>query len=223
MVRIASARRIAALFLVIAGIASAQAPQQTTLPPTNPTALPTTADPLSAASTAAPQDALTPAKVSFADGKLQVIANSSSLNQILREIARLTSITITGGVKEERVYGTYGPAAPGEVLDDLLDGTGINMLYRESTTTKPGELILTQRNGGPTPPNPNAQAFDDRAPTAFQQRPPYSPPYQRSPPAPPQPNAEVRPTPAAGASTGPQSPEQIYQQLQRIQQAQPHQ
>jgi hypothetical protein len=221
MVWIASARRTAALVLIVAGFASAQRPQQTTLPPTSPTALPATTNPVAPPAPAVQQDPLTPAQVSFSGGKLQVIANSSSLNQILHQIATLTSITITGGVKEERVYGTYGPAAPGEVLDGLLDGTGTNMLYRESTATIPGELILTQRNGGPTPPNPNASAIENNSPTSFQPRQPYSPPVAYQPPPLMRPETPATP-PSDGTPGGQRSPQQIYQQLQSIQQAQPH-
>jgi hypothetical protein len=99
--------------------------------------------------------------VTYADGRLEVAADNSSLNQVLREIARKTGMKITGGIGDERVFGTYGPGPPGEILASLLDGTGSNMLLRESSTDAPTELILTPREGGPTPPNPNAQGLDD--------------------------------------------------------------
>jgi hypothetical protein len=170
-----------------------------------------------------PEAPIAPAEIHFSDGKLQVVAHGSSLNQILREIGRLTSITIQGAASDERVYGTYGPARCGEVLSSLLDGTGTNMLLRESTATRPGELILSARSGGASPPNPNSESFDNSAaslpPRQSYQRPPsYPAPVQPIPPGIPQP-----PPPAnTGTSNGPQTPEQIYQQLQRIQQSQPH-
>ena len=99
--------------------------------------------------------------MTYADGRLEVAADNSSLNQVLREIARKTGMKITGGVGDERVFGTYGPGPPGAILASLLDGTGSNMLLRESSTDAPDELILTPREGGPTPPNPNAPGFDD--------------------------------------------------------------
>jgi hypothetical protein len=225
MVWIASARRTAGLALFIAGIASAQAPSQATLPPTSPTTLPAPNSPTST-HTPAPSPSRPP-QIQFAANQLQVVAEGTSLNQILRDISKLTSISITGGVSDEPVYGTYGPGAPGDVLSALLDGTGCNMLLRESTPSKPGELILTPRTGGPTPPNPNA-ALDDDAPATLQPRPTYLRP---NPPPPPQPTTSVDaasqstpPTPANSSTApgGPQTPEQIYQQLQRIQQAQPH-
>jgi hypothetical protein len=163
-------------------------------------------------------------------GKVEVVADGSSLNQILREIGRVTGMKITGGVADEPVYGRYGPAAASEILSTLLDGTGSNMLLREPTASMPGELILTQRNGGVTPPDPNAPS-----PRAGYVEPnvPGSRNYQRPR------EAWMDSTPrggtangAAGAQSGNNSgqsgggqdrlnPQQVYQQLQRMQQTQP--
>jgi hypothetical protein len=79
---------------------------------------------------------------------------------------------ITGGVVDERVFGTYGPGAPAKILTSLLEGTGSNVLLIQSpkaspagstvsSTSAPVELVLTPRHGGPTPPNPNAPGFND--------------------------------------------------------------
>lgn len=100
--------------------------------------------------------ASTQAVVEYTGGMLRVAANNSSLNQILREIGRLTGMKITGGVTEDRVYGTYGPAPASKVLTSLLDGTTANVMIVENGADGPAELILTARKGGPTPPNPNA-------------------------------------------------------------------
>lgn len=139
-----------------------------TLPATSPTSLPTpNAQPAPIAgvpTTGAPSAPSTPphrATVTYAAGLLDVRADNSSLNQILRAIGNLTGMKITGGVTDERVFGNYGPAEPSTILATLLDGTGSNMLLRESADNAPAELILTPRNGGPTPPNPNAPGFDD--------------------------------------------------------------
>ncbi len=137
-----------------------------TLPATSPTA-PPTPNALPAPIAATPGAAPTPsnpahrATVTYAAGLLDVRADNSSLNQILRSIARLTGMTITGGVADERVFGNYGPAEPSTILATLLDGTGSNMVLHESIGAPPTELILTPRNGGATPPNPNAAGFDD--------------------------------------------------------------
>jgi hypothetical protein len=178
------------------------------------------------------------AEITYSGGILSVTASNSSLNQILREISRETGITITGGVADERVFGHYGPNAPAQILADLLDGTGSNMLIVHRDGAAPSELILTPRLGGPSPPNPNAAVFDDRNEPANQ-----PPPPAEEPPSPHAregfiPANEPNATPALGAappaadSNDPQSPngvktpQQIYDQLQRMraqQQPQPPQ
>jgi hypothetical protein len=170
------------------------------------------------------------AQVTYADGTLSVAADNASLNQILRQIAGDTGIKITGGVTEERVFGHYGPADPTQVLAALLDGTGSNMIFVHHDGDAASELILTPRQGGPTPPNPHAAAYDDRsepdeAPSqSMQPRP--SAPIQGNPVIPP-----VIPGTAPGASptnssqpdnnpNGVKTPQQIYEQLQRMRQQQ---
>ena len=160
-------KRTHAVFAVLVLVAAASvirpsAAAQSTLPATGPTQANTVA-PLTA--TATVQDAATRAhhaEVLYASGMLSINANNSSLNLILREIAKQTGMKITGGVAEERVFGHYGPAQPADILITLLDGTGTNMLLRQNDADAPVELVLTPRNGGATPPNPNAPGFDDQ-------------------------------------------------------------
>lgn len=174
------------------------------------------------------------AQVTYTDGTLSVAADNASLNQILRQISTDTGMKITGGVKDERVFGKYGPAAADQVLSALLDGTGSNMVLVHGDGPAPVELILTSRQGGPTPPGPNAAAFNDRP------EPQPTPPPQAEQSSQPLAPAPVVPpvTPASsGASNGtnpdnasqPQSPngvktpQQIYEELQRMRQAQQQQ
>jgi hypothetical protein len=176
-----------------------------TLPPTQPTSLPQStpvaaaapaANTLPAPMAATPLSSAPPsskpkrAVVSYINGELNVRADDSSLNQILRSISRLTGLKITGGVADQRVFGDYGPATTASVLATLLDGTGTNILLLEGDATTPPELVLTVRGGGPTPPSPSSSQFDD-APDP--------------PPAPPAPQLTV--------------PQQAVQQQPRPQQA----
>ncbi len=169
--------------------------------------------------------------MTFADGQLAVDADNSSLNQILREIGRQTGIKITGGVAEERVFGKYGPSAPSAVLAALLDGTASNVLMLQSDAASPGELILTPRQGGVTPPNPNAPGFDDEGSGDDAQQPQVQQPAAQPVAAPPAnvPPASANNQPgAAPATTGDpatdpnavKTPQQIYEQLQRLRQQQ---
>lgn len=206
---------------------------QSNLPSTAPTALPAASPHMNAAPAA---DTARRPVVVYSGGQLEITADNSSLNQILHEISRATGMKITGGVTDERVYGKYGPGAPSEIIERLLDGTGSNMLLRETAAKVPAELILTAREGGPTPPNPNARGFNDDTPER-EEEPQQAPPPQVVPPAfaggagsappPGPPSPEVYKAPALttggenpGLTPAP-TPQQIFEQLQRLQQAQP--
>ncbi len=194
-----------------------------------------------------PAPAAQSAKVTYSGGQLRVVAENSSLNQILREISRQTGMKITGGVTDERVFGTYGPALPGKILATLLDGTGSNMLLVQSPSDKPDaapvELVLTPRHGGPTPPNPNAGTYSENpylAPSEpqtdashFRQPPPHlsvPTPDTSQPTSAAAPTSEPPPAPPASDTTTEQSPngvktpQQIYEQLLKLRnQSQPPQ
>jgi hypothetical protein len=230
---IGSTRGVAVLLLLAGSAVRAQS----TLPATGPTALPAPNPQVSAGPTVPAADSPKRAVVTYSDGQLEVTADNSSLNQILREIGRVTGMKITGGVADERVFGKYGPGAPAEILVKLLDGTGSNVLLQETASKVPAELILTARQGGPTPPNPNARDFDE-GPPANEER------VQQSVPPVPNQSDPTQPNPAAAAAWGPgpnpmsrslstpdasnpnspnrvQTPQQIFDQLQRLQQSQP--
>ena len=121
-----------------------------TLPATPPTSQPAP-NALPAPIAATPVAATTPlhrAEVTYSDGLLGIRANNSSLHQILRAISRRTGMTITGGIADDRVFGNYGPAEPSSVLATLIDGTGVNMLFRGGDATHPMALVLTPQTGG---------------------------------------------------------------------------
>ena len=230
MQRPAPIRFIAIAELAFAAALPAQSPRQQQPRPQQAT---TSALPATPVTTPEPPPVpLTPsqrppqrAQVTYADGALSISADNASLNQILRQIATDTGMKITGGVADERVFGQYGPADPDQVLATLLDGTGSNVILVHHDGATPTELILTPRQGGPTPPNPNAAAFNDRSE-------PYQAPIQV---VQPQPNPQSRAIPANAAPpegaapaspsqpdnpNGVKTPQQIYEQLQRMRQQQ---
>jgi hypothetical protein len=224
-------------FATIASIAfAASLPAQSPRPPQASTQTPSNLPATPATTPDPPPVPLTPsqrppqrARVTYADGTLSVAADNASLNQILRQIAADTGMKITGGVAEERVFGQYGPDSPAQVLAALLHGTGSNMILVHHEGDATSELILTPRQGGPTPPNPNAAAFRDRpepedTPSQVVQPPPYAQP-QSNPVIPPA-NAGAPNGAAPSNSAQPESPngvktpQQIYEQLQRMRQQQ---
>jgi hypothetical protein len=175
-----------------------------------------------------------PATVVYANGLLEITADNSSLSQVLRAIADATRMSIVGGVPDQPVFGHYGPAKPAHVLATLLDGTGTNMLLRESASDAPAELILTQQMGGPTPPTP-IPGFDAQ-PVAIQPAPVAIPAPALTQLAPQPPRTNVGPPPfqpvmVPGATSVQQDPQptgagyplspngvrtpQAYQQLQQ--------
>jgi hypothetical protein len=251
---------------------------QANLPSISPTgtAPATSALPIGTAGPAPVSPGAHRAKIEYIDGLLQVTADNSSLNQILRDIGRQTGMKITGGVTEDRVFGTYGPAPAAQVLTSLLDGTSVNVVILQNSSAGPAELVLTPRQGGPTPPNPNAAPLADmdaerdipqqprppNLPGRFNQSSGYTPVPANSPPAggiPPSnggqtgtpvdgganlgttpgaftpagqtpPDATAQPDPNATTDTSqPQSPngvstpQQIYEQLQKLRQQQQQQ
>jgi hypothetical protein len=173
------------------------------------------------------------AQVTYADGELSVAADNASLNQILRQIATDTGIKITGSVADERVFGQYGPDSPAQVLAALLDGTGSNMiLVHHDDGAALSELILTPRQGGPTPPGPNTAAFNNRSepeePSSQAVQPPRRAVPEGNPVIPPAnpgtPNGAAPANPSQPDNpNGVKTPQQIYEQLQRMRQQQQQQ
>jgi hypothetical protein len=159
-------------------------------------------------------------------GLLRVDAKNSSLNAILRDISVRTGMKIVGGVQDERVFGTYGPATAAVVLQQLLDGTRSNMTLQSDEAMLPLALTLTPLTGGPSPPNPMAaQEVEDEAPVparaAF-----GTDPNRRLNGTQPDPSVESAPPPAQSApdpqnsNGGVRTPQQIFEQLQRMRQQQ---
>jgi hypothetical protein len=168
------------------------------------------------------------ARVSYANGLLEVRADNSSLNQILRDISRETGMSIVGGVADQRVFGNYGPAAASTVLQTLLDGTNTNMLLKETSTGGPAQLILTPRSGGAAFPGPNSASYNETEAEPELGQPQPTPSKTVSPTAysttaaftnQPPTSAEPENPPPGNTSTTPvKTPEQIFQELQQIQQ-----
>lgn len=135
--------------------AQAAKPSPAIPPPPTPTAAPSLLD--------QPAQA---AEVSLNSGKLTVQADNSSLSEILRQISRSSGMKIdglqTGGTPDQRVFGSYGPGNPRDVLSDLLSGSGYNVLMLgETSSGVPRELALTSRSapGAPgTQPQPSDAA-----------------------------------------------------------------
>jgi hypothetical protein len=200
------------------------------LPATPPTALPGQVAPGGPVAPGTPQpgtpapDPPRHAEVILTHGLLQIRADNSSLNQILRSISHVTGMKITGGVEEQRVFGSYGPAPLSTILATLLDGTGANILLLGGNAGTPPELVLTSRAGGAAPPGPNSPAYamyDDSSDSANRVAPAAARPSVTAPLAPTPAVSTSTPAtstpPPAGAPAKVLTPEMVLQELQQMQ------
>ena len=96
------------------------------------------------------------------DGTLLTVhGNGEGLYELIRTVARQTGMKVTGSVPNDPVFGEYGPGSVQQVLASLFEGLPLNMLLVNRDPTKPKDLILTARTGGPTPPSPQPVATFD--------------------------------------------------------------
>jgi hypothetical protein len=150
------------------------------------------------------------AQIVFAGDTLSIHADNSSLAAILREFAAKSGMQVEGLGGDERVFGTFGPGAPRDVLADLLNGTAYNLvLLGDLSNGAPRELVLTpttKGGGAPAPPGPLPNP--DEAVSSDQESADVPPP----PPDVPSPGTP----PAPGVKT----PQQLFEQLQRMRQGQ---
>ena len=209
---------------VLAVFAGASGMLGQNLPATPPTAMPGQVSPDATQAAVPAPDPPRHAEVILTHGLVQIRADNSSLNQILRSISRITGMKITGGVEEQRVFGTYGPASLSTVLATLLDGTGANILLLGGNADTPPELVLTSRAGGPELPGPNSPAYamyDDRNDRASRVGPasaqaPITTSPTPSPAVPASAPAGSTPPPASGPAKA-LTPEMVMQELQQMQ------
>jgi hypothetical protein len=167
-----------------------------------------------------------PPRISYVGGQLTVVADNSSLHDVIGSIAKVTGAEIEGSQPDsERVFGKFGPGTPREVLDSLLTGSPYDFILvgavedpgnvRKVLLTKHGTPLAgalaannePQRSGAPTPPE--EEEGTDTAPTVVPE-----PVQQVAPPEQPQqsPNQPQVKT-----------PEQLLQELQRLRQQQQQQ
>jgi hypothetical protein len=133
---------------------------------------------------------------------LRIDAANSSLLQILADVTAATGAKIEGTAADQRVFGIYGPGNARDVLTQLLQGSGYNIVMMgENDQGVPREVVLTERRGAGSAPamamRPQAQPDDD-----FDDTP--EPVVDTPPPPPPQP---VRP--GGDAPDNQQKPQQM--------------
>jgi hypothetical protein len=189
--------------------------QQAPAPPTAPQ--PPAAAPQPQPAPAAPETAPSmlqqpaqEAQIVFDNNNLSIRADNSSLAAILRQVAARSGMKIDGLGSDERVFGSFGPGAPRDVLADLLNGTAYNLvLVGDLSDGAPRELILTPAtHTGATAPSAVPPVNADEANN--------EPESVEVPPPPPQPEPQPGTTPPP--TPGVKTPQQLFEQLQRMRQ-----
>ena len=149
-----------------------------------------------------------PARIDLVSGRLTIHADNSSLADILHRLTSDSGMSVDGLGADQRIFGSYGPGDPQEVLSSLLDGSGYNvvMLGRTESGT-PKELSLSPRiaglaSNGPARPQPQPQPDEDTEDDVQPQ---------------PQPASEL---PAPPPQNGVRTPQQMLQELQEMRQRQ---
>ena len=80
------------------------------------------------------------------DGKLWITATDADLSELLKQIAAIGSMQVDGAAPAGRVFGTYGPGYPKQVLTELLIGFACNFVMTGTTQDGlPQALRLSSR------------------------------------------------------------------------------
>lgn len=216
---------------------AAQAPNQPVTPP------PATQNPQPSSSQPQPAQqipetpsglALKPAnppRVSYAGNQLTVVADNSSLTDILSAVEKATGARVEGAQPDsERVFGQFGPGTPRQVLNLLLTGSHYDFILTGAIDDPGGvqRIMLSQHGGSPvgiSEASNKAEARQNRpAPQEDEEAnevtnpPPMPEPPQ---PAPQATQAEQQTQP--GTQPQVKTPEQLLQELQRLRQQQQQQ
>jgi hypothetical protein len=170
-------------------------------------------------------------KISYSGGHLKIIADNSSLADILNALQTTTGAKLEGSQPDaERVFGQFGPGSPRQVLDALLAGSRYDFILLGSIEDPSNvqRIVLSPHSsaagGGSAPgaqqayrpPTPTPQTDDDDN-DSFVSPQPIAQPVQ-----PPDTSAQPNPNQQPG-SPQVRTPEQLLQELQRMRQQQQQQ
>ncbi len=222
--------------LLWTGFAPAQTPQGPSATPAQQKATQSRTHSRSAAKQAAPapapvpppappppnwpvNDRANPASVTWDSTGLRIEASNSSLQAILRQVSVATGTKIEGMVADQRVYGAYGPGQARDVISQLLQGSGYNVLLAgDLGLGAPRQIMLSSRHSGATAsggvnrPAQDANNNDEDVPDNEVDE-------QPQPPPPPQPMApNPAPQPGGFGPAGPvRTPQQVMEEMQQRQ------
>jgi hypothetical protein len=150
---------------------------------------------------------------------LRIDAENSSLQQILKDFSTATGAQVDGMAADERVFGSYGPGQARDVLSQLLQGSGYNVIMiGDQGQGAPRQIVLSVRSAAGAQPASAANPASSNDDDAEAEEPPQPPQPPQGVPAPP-----FRPGfPPGGLQRTPQQINMQEQQM-RMQQMQQQQ
>jgi len=160
------------------------------------------------------------ASVTWDSHGLRIEASNSSLQQILKDVSVETGSKVEGMVPDQRVYGSYGPGQARDVIAQLLQGSGYNVLLAgDLGSGAPRQIVLSPRRAGAgSSANPESPAQDNNPDDEI----PDNTEVEEQPQPPPQQPIPMQPNPNQGrpgfGPNGPiRTPQQVMEEMQRQQ------
>lgn len=186
---------------------------------------------------------LRPPRVSYSNGMLGIVAENSTLADVLNAVRQKTGASIEAppSAANERVVISIGPAPANSVLTTLLNGSRFDYIIMgsEPSSAAPLRMILREKQATPQGPNQgNTQAFAQTPPAVPAEAPQPEEEYvpEAEIPDEVQPEAQPESEPSAAGQPNQQqpgqqqpgqqqvkTPEQLLEELKQMQQQQQQQ
>ena len=123
------------------------------------------------------------ASVTWDSQGLRIDAANSSLQQILKDVSTATGVKVEGMGSDERIFGAYGPGQARDVLSQLLQGSGYNVLMiGDQGQGTPRQIVLTARKTGGLEPAKAGQATTPEEDAEAEDQPQQGEPKPANPP-----------------------------------------
>jgi hypothetical protein len=153
-----------------------------------------------------------PASVVWDAQGLRIEAANASLQQILKDVSDATGVKVDGMSTDQRVFGVFGPGQARDVLSQLFEGSGYNILMiGDQGQGTPRQIVLSARHSGDAQPGANSAAAGGEEEAPENDADDQNQPQQR--PMPGRPNF--------GPGGQPRTPQQIMQEMQERQRQRP--
>jgi len=159
-----------------------------------------------------------PPQVTYGNGLLTIVASNSTLSDILQAVAARTGATLDapGSLTAQRVAVRLGPARPLDVVADLLAGLDY-IVVGASNDPEAIRNIIVSPNTSSSLPEPAGR----HAVAEYQPPPPEETEEAPAPePSPPAPEAQTPATPAAQSPPPAKTPEELLEELRKLQEQQ---